>query len=105
MRAAEARGVRVVDGVGQPRHADVDGADAQDAAPVDVLGPRARRAEHRSWLDRPVQHDRARDALDTPARNSSHGRRPATPVTSASVTRTVPVAVVNVVSSTLVPGR
>ena len=37
--------------------------------------------------------------------SSSHGRRPATPVTSASVTSTVPVAVVNVVSSTLVPGR
>jgi hypothetical protein len=36
--------------------------------------------------------------------SSDHGSRPATPVTSASVTRTVPDAVVKVVVSTLVPG-
>ncbi len=36
--------------------------------------------------------------------SSDHGSRPATPVTSASVTRTLPDAVVNVVVSTLVPG-
>lgn len=37
--------------------------------------------------------------------SSTQGSRPATPVTRASVTRTSPVAVVNVVSRTLVPGR
>ncbi len=36
--------------------------------------------------------------------SSDHGSRPATPVLSASVTRTLPDAVRNVVVSTLVPG-
>ncbi len=42
------------------------------------------------------------DRPSTRRASSDHGSRPATPVLSASVTRTLPDAVVNVVVSTLV---